>query len=254
MKLPFPVEFGKKVKKEYFLALLLKDESICALICEETLGKIHVVSEKEEFFQDTIETATAEELLDIADKAISTAETSLPQGVETQKTIFGVKESWVEDLKIRKEYLGKLKHLSDTLGLSPIGFIVIHEAIAHLLQKEEGAPISAVLVEIGEKVLAVSLLRAGRIIDTKKAKIEDSIAQTTDRILHHFTNFEVLPSRIILYSKKEVETIAQEFIKHQWSKLFHFYMFHRLHSFPRALTLEQFYSEQQLKWDLTLSM
>lgn len=218
MKLPFPIDLGKKVKKEYFLALLLKDESLYAVVTEEVMGKIRVIGEQEEPFSDTIETASSEELLDVADKAISQAENNLPEGVETHKTILGVKETWVDEARIKKEYLSKLKHLSDTLVLAPIGFIVIHEAIAHLLQKEEGAPVSAVLVEIGERVLTVSLLRAGRIIDTKKAKIEDSIAQTTDRILHHFTNFEVLPSRIILYSKQENESITQEFIKHSWSK------------------------------------
>src|SRR3990172_6833585 len=49
--------------------------------------------------------------------------------------------------KIKKEYLGKLKKISDSLDLKPMGFLVVTEAISHLLQKEEGAPVSAILCE-----------------------------------------------------------------------------------------------------------
>ncbi|MDO8639612.1 MAG: baseplate J/gp47 family protein [bacterium] len=218
MKLPFPFPFGKKEKKEYFLSLLLREEKATAVIFEELSGKIRIVGEHEESFSDFIDEISFEELLEVLDKTISTAESSLPNNVETQKTIFGLKETWIENSKIKKEYLLKLKKISEALGLIPIGFLVTHEAIAHLLQEEEGAPVSAILVEIGKKNIAVSLLRAGRITETKRAEIEESIPKTTDKILHHFVNYEILPSRIIIFNDKGQEKLSHEFISFTWSK------------------------------------
>jgi len=218
MKLPFSFNFNKKEEPEYLLALLLKDEKASAIMVEKLAGVIRVISTHEEYFNDSIETATQEELLRVLDKTISSAEEKLPPKIEVKKTIFGVKEEWATDTGIKKEYLEKLKFVSQSLDLSPIGFLVIIEAIAHALQKEEGAPVSAILVEPGKKHIGVSLLRAGRIIETRHAPIEGSIVKTTDTILHNFTQYEILPSRIIISYNKSGDELHQEFIAHSWSK------------------------------------
>lgn len=217
MKLPS--FFGKKEKKEYFLAILIRDEKVTAVIFEELSGKVRVVGKNESYLPTIFEEASIEDWLESFDKAISGAEETIPENVETQKTIFGVKETWVEESKIKKEYLLRLKKVSDTLGLLPIGFLVIHEAIAHLLQETEGAPVSGILIEIGQKHTTVSLLRAGRVIETRRTVSEDNVAQITDKLLHHFTNYEVLPSRILVLSDKtDNEKLSQSFISHTWSK------------------------------------
>lgn len=218
MKLPFSFNFNKKEEPEYLMALLLKDEKASAIMVEKLGGAIRVISSHEEYFKDSIESATQEELLEVLDKTISTAEGALPPQIEVKKTIFGVKEEWATDTGIKKEYLEKLKFVSESLDLSPIGFLVITEAIAHALQKEEGAPVSAILVEPGKKHVGVSLLRAGRIIETRHQPIVDSIVKTTDAILHNFTQYEILPSRIIISYNKSGDELHQEFIAFSWSK------------------------------------
>src|SRR3989344_1957655 len=146
MKLPFSLPFGKKEKKEYFLALLLRDEKITAVIFEESLGKVHIIGQNETSFSDSIETASQEEWLDVLDKAISGAESALSSNILTHKTIFGVKENWVQDSKLKKDYGAKIKKASQALELTPIGFLILHEAVVHQMQTEEGAPVSAVLL------------------------------------------------------------------------------------------------------------
>lgn len=230
MKLPF---LGKKEHKEYFLALLLRDEKATAVIFEELQGKIRVVAEAQEYFEDSIEDATIDEWLNVLDKAISNAESILPQGAKLSKTIFGVTEHWVEESKIKKEYLTKLKKVSDELQLSPIGFLVIHEAITHLLKKEEGAPVSAILVEVGKRMLIISLLRAGKIIETRQTRIEESIPKTTDVLLHHFQGHEILPSRIIVLNANDSEGLSQEFISHLWSRDLPFLHVPQITSLPK---------------------
>lgn len=218
MKLPFGLNFQKKEKKDYFLALLLREERISAVIFEELEGKVSVIGEKEEYLHSTIDSTSSEDLLTAIDEAVSVAESSLPNNTETRKTIFGVKENWIENSKIKSEYLAKLKKVSDSIGLSPLGFLIIHEAIIRYMQKEEGAPVSAILVEIDKKTLVVSLVRAGRIIETKTSTINGAIAQSVDKLLQHFTEHEVLPSRVVLFNGGEEERLSQLFISHSWSR------------------------------------
>ncbi len=246
MKLPF-LNKEKKEKSEYFLILLLKEDSANAVIFREVEGQLHIIGKHHEAFPTPIETVDQEAFLDILDKVISTAESNLPPKIETQKTLFGVKEDWIEENKIKKNYLSKLKKACDVLGLIPIGFIVINEAISKLLQSEEGAPVSAIYVEIQKKDLVVSLLRAGKVIETHHGALEESISQTTDKILHYFTNYQVLPARIIVENGFENE-LSQELIQHKWSKSLPF-----LH-IPQITILPESFDEKALVFGAATQM
>lgn len=218
MKLPIPSLLQKKNSSSvHYLALLLRDEKAVAIIIEEVQGTIKVIGRHEEALTSPLENFAYEELLTVLDKTISRAEETLPPSVETESTVFGVKESWVEDKKIKKEYLSKLKRICDELSLKPIGFMVISEAISHLIQKEEGAPLSAVLADITPTHVSLSLFRAGKILESNSAEITGSVTQTVDKLLHHFT-VDVLPSRIVLLNDTPNENLAQEFIAHHFSK------------------------------------
>jgi len=216
MNLPFIKKFNKKVLPAYFLVLVLRDEKVSAVIFEEIQGVVKIVGQKEQHFPSSIDLISQDEFLDALDKAISQAESTLPENIQTQKTVFGVKESWTDNDQIKKEHLARLKKASEELGLTPIGFLVISQAISHLLQKEEGAPISAILAEVNKKSVTVTLVRAGKIIESKSAQIHESIPFTVDTLLKHFNIPEILPSRIIVFNGKE--DLSQEFISHTWSK------------------------------------
>lgn len=220
MKLPLPFfQNNKKEESEYFLALLLTDEKATAVILKESLGKIRVLGTHEEFFTSTLEHTDSEELISLIDKTISRAEEVLPPDIQTHKTVFGVKDTWVEEdtKKITKDNLAKLKKICDSLDLKPIGFMVVTEAISHLLQEEEGAPLSAILAEIGKKTVTLKLLRGGKVVEKIDGPREESTPATVDNLLKHFIT-AVLPARIILYDAKEAEKLSQQFISHQWSK------------------------------------
>ena len=72
MKLPIPTLLSKKkVSSEHYLALMLRDEKVIAVIIEEVEGKIKVIGRHEEFLTTPLEEFAYEELLNILDKAIS---------------------------------------------------------------------------------------------------------------------------------------------------------------------------------------
>lgn len=218
MKLPILSSLFKKTPpKEYFLAFLLRDEHVHAVVFEEIGGKIQVIGQGKADLPTSLETLSPETLLTAADRAISIAEQSLPEGIQTHKTVFGVKTSWVEDAHITKDYLGKLKQMSEELDLQPIGFLVFPEAIAHLLQKEEGAPVSGILVDVGKRQMSLTLIRAGRIVETKEVPLGESLAQTVETALQQFENVEIFPSRLILFDNGDKKA-EHAFISHHWSK------------------------------------
>ncbi len=216
--LPINLPFGrKKQQPNYFLTLTIGGEKADAIIFEELLGRVKVIGHHFESFGKMIEQATDEEILNASDKAITTAEKNLPENIQTQKTVFGVDPSWVEGGKIKKEYLLKLKKISEELELIPVGFIVTTEAICHLLTKEEGAPLSAILVQVGKDYLTATLVRAGRIIESKTSDLNESTPSTLDTLLKHLTTAEVLPSRIIVFGENS-EKSNQDFVSYSWSK------------------------------------
>ncbi len=219
MKLPKLPSLEKKTKlKEYYLSLVLRDEKASAVVFEEENNRVNVVGEHEEHFKTSLKEASEDELLDVLDKTVSGAERNLPPDTESQKTIFGVNQDWISaDGKIKAEYLTKLKKISDELEFKPMGFLVIPEAVVHLLAKEEGQPISGILTEINDKSLNVYLVKAGKIIETKSAPIEGPIPETVDKLLQHSTTTEILPSRIIIFNGGD-EKLQQEFLAHKWSK------------------------------------
>ncbi len=220
MKLPisFP-SFGKKQQdKNYYLILLLRDEKATAVILEEENKTVRIAGMNETHFATPLEDTTDDSLLDILDKTISKAEETLPPSIQTEMTVFGVKDSWVEEKKIKKEFLDRLKSVGKALSLKPIGFLVISEAIAHLIQQEEGAPVSAIVAEIGKYSVMLSLFRGGRLLETKSAPVVNSLTETVDTLLKHFVSVEVLPSRILLLNADEDDSLSQQFITHQWSK------------------------------------
>lgn len=225
MSLPIKLPFlDKKPKIEYFLALLLRDEKVTAVIFEQQLGKITILSKQEAALSSSIETLELDNIVQTLDTVITKAEESLPSEVEVQNTIFGVKETWVEEKKIKKEYLNKLKHICEQLSLTPIGFIVLSEAIAHLIKQEEGAPVTALLTEVGKDTVTVSLFRAGKLVEFHQNTITGTPMETVDNTLKEFERVEILPSRVILLhttlinDKNENDDLAQQFIAHQWSK------------------------------------
>jgi len=203
----------------------MRDEKISAIITEESEGKMRIVGEHEEMLTAPLEKLTPEEWLDKLDRTISKAEETLPPDRETHDTVFGVKESWVEEKRIKKEYLMKLKKISEALDLTPIGFLIISEAITHLIQEEEGAPVSAILVDIGNTSVTATLVRGGKVLESLTVPMNASLPETVDNALKHFSSVEVFPSRLILFSgnspageSETTEHLAQKFISYHWSK------------------------------------
>src|SRR6185369_12195469 len=147
-----------------------------------------------------------DELVNSADTALAGAIQGFPEGIdEPSKTVFGVISSWVSDGQIKDEHLEKIKRVCSDLSLTPIGFVVIPEAISHLLKSEEGTPLNTVLVGVYKEMLEVSVYKLGNLMGTSQVNRSLSIVDDVTEGVSRFTKGDSAPSRMVLYGGKDSE-------------------------------------------------
>ena len=215
---------------EYFLALIFKQKRIKAVVWEEKEGQVDVVDNASVVAEKGIEEIADEDLLKLTDEAIGLAEKTLPPNIKTKKTIFALPEWWVEGSAIKAEFLSKIKKITRELELTPLGFVVIAEAISHFLKVEEGVPPTVLLIYLSETVISVTLVQSGRIEKVKTVVKEGkSDSETVAEVIRSFGDIEVLPSRILLFDGEvSLEEAKQEFISFPWTKELSFLHFPRI--------------------------
>ncbi len=128
-------------------------------------------------------------------------------------------DSWLQDENLKDEYLKLLQHLVKELDVSPMAYVSTNYAISHLLQKQSGAPINAILVNAADP-LSVAVVKGGKIMGAKIQKHTDDLPQDIERALLAIHDVEVLPSKIIIYnstlSKEQLSKLKDELHAYAW--------------------------------------
>lgn len=158
------------------------------------------------------------ELIEATDAALSSAIRKLPDNYpEPQKTVFGVPVSWIKDGEISPENLSKIKKLCTELSLTPMGFVVLPEAIAHLYKSEEGSPLNAFILKTGEGNLELSIFEQG--VSTGSTEVSRSVSLVDD-VVEGVSRFEKTtpPTRFIVYNGREgdLESVRQDLLQADW--------------------------------------
>jgi len=162
-----------------------------------------------------------DELVEATDAALSSAIQKLPEDYpEPQKTVFGVSTSWVKDGEISPENLIKIKKLCTELSLTPVGFVVLPEAIAHLYKSEEGSPLNAIVLKSGSENLELSVFKLGELAGTTEVSRSVSLVDDVIEGLSRFDGVSPLPTRFIVYDGKEgeLEEVKQTLIQANWGE------------------------------------
>lgn len=203
-------------EKDFFWALVMESGWLQAGIWNIEETKAHVVS-----VSPPIAWETDEDLIGAVDAALSATVQSLPDDFrEPSKTVFGVPASWVDAGQIKDKHLNKIKDICRELELEPSGFVVLPEAIAHFVKSEEGAPLSAVVVEIGKDYLEVAVFKMGKLFGTTQVSRSVSVIDDLGEGLSRFSGVDNLPSRIIVYNGKEgeLDEVKQTINENDWEK------------------------------------
>lgn len=211
--------FKKQEESENFWSLVIGKNWVEAGIWRVLDEEAEVIAKggASSWQEDDIET-----LIVSSDSSLSTAAATLSEQVpEPTKVVFGLSPSWVENGLIKKERLEILKKLSKELELSPAGFVVVPEAITHFLKVKEGASANAVLVGLAEDSIDLSLVQAGKTIETFEVSRSISLGQDVAEGLARFPGITEYPSRIILYNHRagNLDEARQNLMDAKWSDL-----------------------------------
>ncbi len=204
-------------KKEYFFALELDEDLVKSAVwtVEEGVVKVLAIGETQSWGDE-------KEILEAVDTSLSSAAENLPSPegkVEPNKVIFGLASDWVEENKIVTSKLEILKKISKELEISPVGFVVIPEAIVHCLKITEGIPPTAILAGLGRKRLTVTLVKLGKIVGIELVERSDNLGGDLTEGLSRFGEEEIFPARILLYnSNEDPEEEKQQLINYSWSQ------------------------------------
>lgn len=152
-----------------------------------------------------------------------------------EKVLFGVPDGWLLDDDLKEPYLKLLRNLVKELELEPMAYVAASHALTHFLELKEGAPATAILIGIDEMDVTVTVSRAGRVDGTKVLERSDNLGEDIEKALLMFTEVEVLPSRLLLYSldKKDLEKQKTNLLSFPWMDKLSF-----LH-FPKIDLLEK---------------
>jgi len=233
MKLPpLPIFTGKKKHtQELFLSLLLYPDAVEASVWElsKTRQPIIIGAVTQEIVEDTWEARKH-----AADTCITTLE-NLSKNSKIEKVVLGFPAPYLtHDGDIIKDIRADVKSLTHALGLTPIGFVSVYQAIVHKYKKDEGVPVSIILLGITEGSITMSLYRVGVFVGQVVIPKQGGVAEHLEDALLQFSQNTVLPSRILLYGTKraQLEGIKRDVLKHQWTTRMNFIHFPKVEILP----------------------
>lgn len=201
----------KEEKKEYFFAVNIENEQITVALWAiegKTLNVLEIAAETY---------SGQEEIIQILDKLLDQIIGS--KEIDPQKILFGVPNSWILDDNLKEDKLKILRDIVKELELSPMAYVSDSNALAHLIERQEGVPATAVLVGFEKEHATVAVVRAGKMDGVKVIKRGDSVGSDIEKGLLQFADVETLPSRILIYGM-QTEDLKTQLLSFPWmSKL-----------------------------------
>src|SRR3989344_7238673 len=189
------------MKQEYFWSLVLEPGWLQAGIWSLEKGNVKVVTTG-----TAIHWESEEDLLRSADAALSSAIQNFPEDEkEPSRTVFGVRPDWVEEGRIKKDHLSKIREICSKLSLSPTGFVILPEAIAHSIKVRDANPLTGVIIGISDASLDISVFRLGNIVGSVTVGKSISLVEDVLEGLARFAGAEAVPTRFLIYNANEKE-------------------------------------------------
>lgn len=194
---------------EFYLSLVINDRKV-----KSALWSLNKKGEKNYVFGST-ETwgkNNVEDLIIAADTSIAAAVAQLPHPQEKPpgQVILGLPAHWIENDSINKDKQDFLREVCRKLELKPLGFVVTPEGAAHYLKNEEGGMPAAILLNLSEEEIIVSLITEGKFQGSKIVGRSNSLALDLEEGLLRFNYAEVLPNRILIIPDGAISDLEEQ--------------------------------------------
>lgn len=203
-----------QVQAEYYFGLNIKHSLVTGSVWGIDGNKVKVVSFKDRKFHEEGDISDSPHaLVEAANIALDEALADFQP--EPEKILFGVPDVWLQDEDLKPKYAKVLKQLTRELDVVPLAYVSTTHAICHLLQRQEGIPATAILVEIGDP-LSVSIVKAGKVLGTKEIGRSENLPRDIEKALLTFADIEVLPAKILIFGKGEMTKFKEEMVSFNW--------------------------------------
>lgn len=212
-----------------FLALGITDDFVQTAVWQVKNSRTEVVSlGTAERWNDS----DSESLTHAVDKSLTKAVESLQE--DPNELVFGLPPHWVKDDEIVPEKKVLIKKLSKDLELKPLGFVVLTESLIRYLKIREGTPTSAILVQVEDTEITVTLVKLGQIIGTHSVGRSQDVAHDVEEGISRLKTTENLPSRIIVFNgTQDMEEIVQNLTSYDWQSKFKFLHLPQIEALPK---------------------
>ncbi len=237
-KLPkLPFLSPKPEQTENFFALNIDFDKVTASIWTVYESRLHVLNTAVAPYQNGDDFESEESMNSLVEAANLSLDESLTDIMpEPTKLLFGVPDIWLEDENIKPEFLKILKKMVKELGVEPMAYVSTTHAIAHILQKQHGVPLSAILVNVADP-LVITIVKGGKSIASTIQTRGKDLNQDVEKALAALTEVEVLPSRILVYGQAD-EAVKDELASHPWMEHLPFLHLPRVEVLDPELTIQ----------------
>lgn len=199
---------------EYFFGLDIRDGFVTACVWGIEGNKIRLISVvHRKFHPEENFPESALSLIEASNIALDEALADFQP--EPEKILFGVPDSWLADEELKPKYGKVLKQLVKELDLIPLAYVSTTHAICHYLQRQEGVPTTAILVEISDS-LSVAVVKAGKVLGTKEISRVENLPRDIEKALLAFPDIEVLPAKILIFGKGEISHYKEDLVSFNW--------------------------------------
>lgn len=210
MKLPF---FSDNTPpRDYYFGLFLKENKGIGYIISGINKKLSLVAKKEFAYTNGWESLTQN-----VDDVLFKLENDTKCRIE--KTIFFLFSHLVDSKtkEIKKLYLQKIKELTKSIEIKPIGYIECYEAVASYLQTREGTPLTSILIELDDTNIDIFIYKGGHKMHNYVVARTDNIIDDLHSVFDDVGKSTLLPNRVILYNSSGLVEESTKIISHKWS-------------------------------------
>lgn len=203
-----------EVMPEFFFGLNIRNGFVTGSVWGIVNNKVKIVSLVEHKFHSEGDISqNTDELIEAANIALDEALADFQP--EPEKILFGVPDSWLQDDELKSKYSQVLKKMTKELDVYPLAYVSTTHAICHFLQRQEGIPTTAILVEIGDP-LVVSVVKAGKVLATKEVARGEHLSRDVEKALLTISDIEVLPAKIMIFGKSELGKLKEDMVSFNW--------------------------------------
>lgn len=200
----------KTVNPTRLLAVEINPETVKTAVWQVDAGQTHVITTGEMKEWDG-----QAALLTAADESLSVALEGIDP--EPNQAVLGLPDSWVNGTVINDETKKLLKVLAEKLELKFVGFVVTSEAIAVEMKRQEGTPLTAILLTMTETEVNVQVIHLGKVLGAELVGRSQDIGADVEEGLARMKISEPLPARMILNDGHlDLEAIRQNLLSYDW--------------------------------------